>query len=120
MVAAFRARFPLAPAECIAAEDLHFFGRPFDGAVAWGLMFLLAPAAQSRLIRKVSRALKAGGRFLFTAPRQVCQWPDNLTGRTSISLGAEAYRRVLAGAGLVLVGEDDDEGENHYYFAAKP
>jgi cyclopropane fatty-acyl-phospholipid synthase-like methyltransferase len=119
MIAAFRARFPVSPAECIAAEDSHFFGRTFDAVIAWGLMFLLASDAQSHLIHKVSRALKNGGKLLFTSPWQICQWSDNLTGQTSISLGSEAYRRILVAEGLVLVGEGDDEEENHYYFVAK-
>jgi len=38
MIAAFRARFPQAPAECEAVEDSQFFGRKFDGVVAWGLV----------------------------------------------------------------------------------
>jgi cyclopropane fatty-acyl-phospholipid synthase-like methyltransferase len=120
MIAAFRARFRDAQAECSAVEDSHFFGRTFDGIIAWGLMFLLRPEAQSQLIHKVARALKNGGRFLFTSPWQVCQWSDNLTGQTSVSLGSEEYRRVLEAEGLVLVGEADDEGENHYFLALKP
>lgn len=119
MIAAFRARFPGAPAECSAIEDSALFGRTFDGVVAWGLMFLLAPDNQALLIRKVARALDAGGRFLFTAPRQECEWPDALTGRRSVSLGREKYRQLLAAEGLVLVGERTDEGENHYYLAQK-
>lgn len=120
MIAAFRAQFQGVQAECGAVEDSHFFGRRFDGVVAWGLMFLLPPEAQCQLIHKVSRALKDGGRFLFTSPWQSCQWSDSLTGHTSVSLGAKEYRRLLASEGLVLVGEADDEGDNHYYLAAKP
>lgn len=41
------------------------------------------------------------------------------TGRTSVSLGANAYEAVLADAGLALVGEREDEGENHYYEAVR-
>src|SRR3954471_23246897 len=63
IVAAFRAQFPGAPAECSMIEDSDFFNRTFDGVVAWGLIFLLTPEAQSLLIRKVSRALNCGGRF---------------------------------------------------------
>lgn len=120
MAAAFRSRFPQARVECAAVEESQFFGRTFDGVLAWGLIFLLAPEAQTNLIHKVARALKPGGRFLFTAPRQVCEWPDNLTGQASVSLGLEAYRQILEAAGLVLAGEAEDEGENHYYFAHKP
>jgi hypothetical protein len=88
--------------------------------VAWGLIFLLAPEAQADLIHKVSRALKPGGRFLFTAPRQACEWADNLTAQTSVSLGSDAYRQILETAGLRLHDQAEDEGENHYYFVRKP
>jgi 2-polyprenyl-3-methyl-5-hydroxy-6-metoxy-1,4-benzoquinol methylase len=43
MIAAFHRRFPLAYAECAAVEDSQVFARRFDGAVAWGLLFLLPP-----------------------------------------------------------------------------
>jgi hypothetical protein len=40
-----------------------------------------------------------------------------MTGRQSQSLGDEAYRKALADAGLTVVVEYVDEGENHYYDA---
>jgi SAM-dependent methyltransferase len=119
MIAAFRARFPEAAAECRPAEESEFFGRAFDGVVAWGLMFLLPADVQAKLIAKVSTVLKTGGRFLFTSPAQKCKWSDTLTGQTSQSLGAEAYRRILAANGLVVESETEDDGDNYYYFAAK-
>jgi hypothetical protein len=57
---------------------------------------------------------------LFTAPREACEWKDAMTGLRSESLGAPAYRRLLETAGLVLLDETEDEGENHYYVALKP
>jgi hypothetical protein len=50
---------------------------------------------------------------------QSCSWADAMTGRTSISLGHEAYRNALEAEGMSLVGTHRDEGENHYYFAQK-
>jgi hypothetical protein len=82
-------------------------------------MFLLPPDTQANLIHKVSAALKPAGRFMFTAPYQVCEWSDNLTGRKSVSLGADAYRRIVEDAGLSLEAEAEDEGKNHYYFVRK-
>lgn len=119
MVAAFRARFPTVSVECAAVEDSDFFGRSFDGVVAWGLFFLLDAEVQRRLVAKVAAVLPSGGIFLFTAPSQSCSWADAMTGRTSISLGYEAYRNALEGEGMSLVGTHCDEGENHYYFAQK-
>lgn len=120
LVAAFRERFPQVQVTCEAVEHSSFFDRDFDGAVAWGLVFLLSAEAQVALIHRVASTLRTGGRFLFTSPEQACTWKDVLTGRTSLSLGAERYRATLAAAGLTPVGELEDEGENHYYDAKKP
>lgn len=119
MIEAFRKRFPDAHAEHSAVEDSEFFGRTFDGVVAWGLIFLLQPDVQVAVIGKIARALKRGGEFLFTAPVEMCTWKDALTGRDSFSLGDERYRQLMRTEGLVLLGEDSDEGDNHYYFVEK-
>jgi 2-polyprenyl-3-methyl-5-hydroxy-6-metoxy-1,4-benzoquinol methylase len=120
MITAFRERFPNTPAECSSVEDSEFFRRTFDGVVAWGLMFLLATDVQSIVIRKVAKALNRGGKFLFTSPQEAVTWSDAITGRKSISLGADVYQQILRAEGLLLIGEESDEGDNHYYFTAKP
>ena len=119
MVQAFRERFPDVRIELNTVEASEFFGRTFDGVLAWGLLFLMEPADQALLIAKVARALVPGGRFLFTAPRKRVAWLDAMTGRRSRSLGAREYVRLLRDVGLVWVGEADDEGENHYFFVEK-
>lgn len=119
MVAAFHARFPRVRVVCERAETSTLFGRKFDGVIAWGLLFLLRPAAQERLIRNVARALVPDGRFVFTAPQPACEWNDAMTGRPSVSLGADRYHRAVDSAGLTVVGETEDEGENHYYMTAR-
>ncbi len=115
LAAEFRKRFPQARIACEEAENSGFFGHQFDGVIAIGLMFLLSPTAQAQLLSRIPGALKPGARFLFTAPTQVVAWQDILTGRESRSLGREAYIALLTEAGLSLVGEYRDEGENHYY-----
>jgi 2-polyprenyl-3-methyl-5-hydroxy-6-metoxy-1,4-benzoquinol methylase len=120
LIKVFRDRFPGAHSDCSAVEDSEFFGRKFDGVVASGLMFLLTPDVQSTVIRKVARALNPSGKFLFTSPKEAVRWRDSLTGRESVSLGAEKYGLILRTEGLLLVGEQSDEGDNHYYLVAKP
>jgi hypothetical protein len=71
------------------------------------------------LIHRVASALRPAGGFLFTAPEQRCRWPDALTGRLSLSLGAEAYRETLTAAGFAAVDTYADEGGNHYYAAVR-
>lgn len=119
MVAAFRARFPGVPVAHESVEASTFFDRSFDGVLAWGLLFLLEPAAQALVIAKVARALNPGGRFLFTAPHAPHEWRDAMTDRPSRSLGAQTYEQLLRAAGLECRAEAQDEGENHYYFVVR-
>jgi len=120
LIAAFRERFPTAHAECAAVEDSEFFWRAFDGVVAAGLMLLLPPNVQVTVIRKIGSSLNPAGKFLFTSPKEAATWRDILTGRESVSLGAERYLQIPHTEGLLLVDEQLDEGGNHYYLASKP
>jgi len=120
LVAEFRRRLPSAEVACEPAETSSLFQRKFDGAVAIGLLFLLPAQDQRQVIERVARALEPGGRFLFSAPRQACEWADTLTARPSLSLGEAEYRRVLDQAGLCLSGHFVDEGGNHYFDAVAP
>jgi 2-polyprenyl-3-methyl-5-hydroxy-6-metoxy-1,4-benzoquinol methylase len=119
MIAKFQERFPDANVECSPAEDASFFDSKFDAAVAWGLMFLLPAELQQRVIANIARVVDRHGHFLFTSPNQPCSWMDGMTGLPSLSLGHDAYVRELERNGMVLVGNDEDEGQNYYYFAQK-
>jgi cyclopropane fatty-acyl-phospholipid synthase-like methyltransferase len=119
LIAEFQRNCPEAQTECAGVEDSAFFGRQFQGVVAWGIVFLLTPEKQIALIAKVAEALESGGSFIFTAPGQACTWSDVLTGQVSTSLGAQKYGEVLGRDGLAVLEEDSDEGDNHYYFAKK-
>lgn len=120
LVAEFRRRCPTAEVVCEPAETSGLFHRKFDGAVAIGLLFLLPEADQRQVIDRVARTLELGGRFLFSAPRQACQWADTLTGHPSLSLGEAEYHYALDKAGLRLSGDYVDEGGNHYFDAVRP
>ena len=119
MVAAFERNFPDVPVVCEAAETSAFFGRRFDGVLAVGLVFLLSEEEQPRLIANLAKALRPGGRLLFSAPTEVGAWDDLLTGLPSQSLGEEVYRRLLQGAGFGEVQSHRDKGGNHYYEAVR-
>ncbi len=114
LVAAFRSRFPNAPAACEPAEDSTFFDRTFDAVVAVGLVFLLSESAQRQLLARVAKTLAPGGQFMFTAPRLPCTWTDAWTSHPSRSLGFDVYRTILGEGGLVAVGTHLDEGGNDY------
>jgi SAM-dependent methyltransferase len=119
LVAAFRQNFPDVPVACESVEDSTFFDRTFDAILSWGLWFLLPEAVQLDLPRRIAAALRPGGRLLFTAPALAIRWLDVMTGEESRSLGAEAYRQSLSAAGLTVLREYEDEGENHYYDVVK-
>jgi cyclopropane fatty-acyl-phospholipid synthase-like methyltransferase len=119
LVKAFRHNLPEIPIACESVQDSAFFNRTFDGVVAWGLIFLLLPEDQRRLIQRVGDVLVPGGRFLFTSSAGAVVWNDAMTGLESRSLGAAEYRKVVSEAGLSVTREYEDEGQNHYFDALK-
>ena len=114
-VQAFRRNLPNTPIVCEAVQDSKFFDRTFDGVLAWGLMFLLSPEDQRRLIQRIADILVPGGRLLFTSPAEIGFGNDVMTGLESRSLGAEEYQRLLSAVGLSVAGEYEDEGQNQYF-----
>ena len=119
LLAAFDAKFPEVETACEPVEQSKLFGRRFEGVLAIGLMFLLSEPAQRQLIGKISEAMGPGGGFLFSAPKEMCEWEDLLTKRRSQSLGDQAYRSILAKAGFDQVESLIDQGQSHYYSARK-
>ncbi|WP_427451814.1 class I SAM-dependent methyltransferase [Litorimonas sp. WD9-15] len=119
MVAAYRQAFPAIPIACEPVEDSRFFDKKFDAILAIGLIFLLPEHAQRQFIDQVAKHLNPKGWFLFSAPRQICEWKDLQTGRASSSLGIEAYRACLAESGLAVIATDEDEGGSFYVSARK-
>ena len=116
---AFHQNFPTMPIACEAGEDSTFFDRQFDGIISWGLMFLLSEQSQIKLINKAAMALKIRGKFLFTAAYDANTWDDAMTEQSSISLGAEKYKELIAASGLSSIEEWADEGENYYFSTEK-
>lgn len=120
LIGAFRRRFPDTHTVCEPAQDSAFFHRRFDGAIAVGLLFLLAAEDQRAVLQGMAKTLLPGGRLLFSAPRQVCEWDDLLTGRRSQSLGEAAYHRLLEASGLRVAGHPVDAAGSQYYDAIRP
>ena len=118
-VHAFRRNLPDTPIVCESVQDSTFFGRTFDGVLAWGLMFLLSSEDQGRLIQSMANILAPGGRLLFTSPAEPFVWNDAMTGLESRSLGVDEYRRQLSAVGLSVSSEYEDIGQNHYFDACK-
>src|SRR3569833_2954770 len=118
-VQAFRRNLPNTPVACEAVQDSRFFDRTYDGVLAWGLIFLLSPDDQRRLLEKIAGILAPGGRLLFTSPAEPIAWKDGMTGLESRSLGAAEYRRHMSADCLSIASEYEDEGQNHYFDAFK-
>lgn len=113
----FKRRFPAVPVRCAKVQESDFFGLQFDAVVAVGLLFLLSEGDQIDLIARVAKNLLPGGRFLFTAPVQACQWHDLTTGIMSQSLGQNSYETHLNASGMQLTRSFLDAGGNHYFEA---
>ncbi len=82
-------------------------------------MFLLPEETQRTVLNKMARALKPGGRLLFTAQRHAVEWVDSITRQESRSLGAEEYESLLREQGFDIEPGRMDAGENYYYFGTK-
>jgi len=117
LVETFQARFPGAPVLCDRVQESEFFGRKFGAVVAIGLVFLLSEDDQVELLRRVADILVPDGRFLFTAPVEICTWADITTGYECRSLGRERYVATLEESGFRLIDRYTDEGRNNYYDA---
>ena len=120
LLAACGARFPGVRTECADVEACASLDVTYDGIVSWGMLFLLEPDVQPRVLARMARAVAPGGRLLFTAPHQVFSWQDALTDLPSWSLGYDAYRETLEGEGISLDGTDEDAGGNVYYLGVRP
>ena len=119
LVEEFTLRFPGTPVQCARVQDCNYFERSFDAVVSIGLVFLLNEQDQLALIDRVSEVLVPDGRFLFTAPAEICTWADVTTGHECRSLGRNRYDETLQKAGFRLLCEYRDEGENHYFDAER-
>lgn len=119
LLAACRARLPAVRTECADVDTCASLDRIYNGIVSWGMLFLLAPDIQLRVLARMARAVAPGGRLLFTAPHQLLSWQDALTDLPSWSLGHDVYRETLQREGVTLEGTDEDAGGNFYYLGIR-
>ncbi len=123
MLARFRANLPDTPVIRGEVQACAFADACFDAAVAWGVMFHIDQAEQIKAIASVSRVLRIGAPFLFTAGD--VEGPEPVEGRMDgvlfryFSFSVENYRRVLGEHGFTLVNVHADRGGNTYYLAER-
>jgi SAM-dependent methyltransferase len=126
MLARFLANLPGTPAVRGDARRCPFAGGVFDAAISWGLIFHLPRGDQARVFASVSRVLKPGAPFLFTAAEREGDDSADDPGITGTMNGVifhyyavPSYRALAAEHGLELVGVHDDPGVSTYYLTRK-
>jgi len=130
MLSRFRGNLSDTPVVRGLVQRCAFCDGTFDAAVAWGVIFHLPLADQASAFASVSRVLKRGAPFLFTAGEaEGVDEPDGtdpgiegtMNGVTFhyYALSIEGYRRLLDRNRLALVDVHTDAGKNAYYLARK-
>ena len=124
MLRRFRANCPDTPAVKGVAQACPFAADIFDAAIAWGVMFHLKQAEQVQAIAGVSRVLKIGASFLFTAGDADDDSGDHVGTMNGVefhyySFTVDGYGRILNEHGFTLVEVHHDSGKNLYYLAQK-
>lgn len=120
LAAELRRRFPEVGISISSIFDSRL-AKPetYTAIITIGVIFLMTPENQIRLINLVARSLIKDGEWLFSAPLETGSWQDELTALTSMSLGERCYRSKLMEAGFSSVELITDEGGNNHYLAKK-
>jgi cyclopropane fatty-acyl-phospholipid synthase-like methyltransferase len=124
MLARFRGHLPATPVVRGIVQACAFASNVFDAAVAWGVIFHLTYADQARAFASVSRVLKAGAPFLFTAG-EVDDADGGITGTMNgvtfhyYSFSVDGYWTLLQQHGFALLDVHKDAGENTYYLCRR-
>jgi ubiquinone/menaquinone biosynthesis C-methylase UbiE len=125
MLERFRVNLPNTPAVRGDSRTCPFVDGVFDAAVSWGMLFHLEPRDQATTFAAMSRVLKPGAPFLFTAAEihDVKADDPGITGtmnRVTFRYYAVAdYRTLIGEHGFELENVYDDPGVSTYYFSRK-
>jgi ubiquinone/menaquinone biosynthesis C-methylase UbiE len=123
MLARFRENLATTPVLRADVRSCPFASDSFDAAISWGMLFHLPRHDQGTALANVSRVLKAGAPFLFTATEIEGADEGGITGTmngvTFHYYAVTSYRKLLAAHGLLLVDVHDVPGVSTYYLARK-
>jgi SAM-dependent methyltransferase len=125
MLERFRLNLPNTAAVRADARACPFADGVFDAAISWGMLFHLEPRDQAIAFASVSRVLRPGAPFLFTAAEipEVNGDDPGITGTmngvTFRYFAVADYRTLIAEHGFELVNVYDDPGVSTYYLARK-
>jgi SAM-dependent methyltransferase len=123
MLERFRVNLPGTPIVRGEARRCPFADGCFDAAISWGMIFHLPPAGQDAVFASVSRTLKPGAPFLFTAAEIDGVGNTSITGTmngvTFHYYAVPRYQKLVDDHGLILVNIHDDPGVSTYYLTRK-
>ena len=126
MLQRFRTNCPNALAVKAIVQGCPFAAQTFEAAIAWGVLFHLTQLEQVQAIAGVSRVLRTGAPFLFTAgyPDAVDDGQNHVGVMNGVefpyySFTKDGYRSILGQHGLTLVDFRIDAGQNGYYLARR-
>ena len=125
MLERFRVNLPNTPAVRADARACPFVDGAFDAAVSWGMLFHLEPRDQATTLAAMSRVLKPGAPFLFTAAEIHDVKADDpgitgtMNGVTFRYYAVADYRTLIGEHGFDLENVYDDPGVSTYYFSRK-
>jgi ubiquinone/menaquinone biosynthesis C-methylase UbiE len=125
MLARFRANLQTTPSVRGDARACPFADHTFDAAISWGMLFHLTVPDQDTAIASVSRVLKPGAPFLFTAAEVAGAGRDDpgitgtMNGVTFHYWAVDSVRALAARHKLELVRVYDDPGVSTYYFTRR-
>ena len=125
MLERFRVNLPNTPAVRGDSRTCPFVDGVFDAAVSWGMLFHLEPRDQATTFAAMSRVLKPGAPFVFTAAEIHDVKADDpgitgtMNGVTFRYYAVKDYRMLIAEHGFELESVYDDPGVSTYYFARR-
>ena len=125
MLERFRVTLPMTAVVRADARACPFADGVFDAAISWGMMFHLPRDDQAAALASVSRVLKPGAAFLFTAAEIADVGGDDpgitgtMNGVTFRYYAVDSYRALVAQHGFELEDVNDDPGVSTYFFARK-
>ena len=121
MLERYEANFPGVATRCERVQEARFTDASLEAVVAWGILFHLSKTEQAAVIPRVSKWLKPGGTFLFTAGDCAGTAEGEMNGVSFwyVSLDIGGYARLVERAEMHLEDHYRDEWENCVYIARR-
>jgi 2-polyprenyl-3-methyl-5-hydroxy-6-metoxy-1,4-benzoquinol methylase len=121
MIEQFASNLPGIPAECSDLMQSDLFGKDFDAAIAYGLMFHFPLNKQEAVIAKVSEHLQERGKFLFNSSSAQGEAVSEMNAVKVVhwSMSAAQYTQTLHKHHLMLASKYEDKQSGTYVYVAE-